>query len=370
MSADPKTSTNATPPPISPARRASYAGITLLLLITVVALLAEGVYRLVAAPPEVFDLSGLHEFRPDREWLYRGRAGAAGEIFGTYYEINANGFRGPVHAETNPEDRKRLVVMGDSIAFGFGVDVEETFPRVIETLLASRLPKAKIEVVNLGVGGYNAWNEARLLEDVGLAYGPDVVLVQFSINDLNDPTVHFSTQTRLSMGAIPDKAFPDPSRSQGLSPGRQTFTRVCNLSRLCAALRLRASEDEKPLREGADAVRAFSAPIEQTDRVEWQWLEERYLEMATASKEAGAQFGILAFPYRSQLGGRGEHSVNRHLRELAERQGWLFIDPLPAYRNARARGNKLFIDLWHPSVAGHAIAARETARVLIEQAAF
>lgn len=368
MSTDLNASTTLSP--ISPARRFGYIGITLLLLIVVVALLAEGVYRLVAPPPEVFDLSGLHEFRPDREWLYRGRAGAAGEIFGTYYEINADGFRGPVHDRTNPENRKRLVVMGDSIAFGFGVDVEETFPRVIETLLASRLPEANVEVVNLGVGGYNAWNEARLLDDVGLDYDPDLVLVQFSINDLNDPTVHFSTQTRLAMDAIPDKAFPDPSRSQGLSAGRQFFTRACNLSRLCAVLRLRASEDEKPLQEGADAVRAFRAPVEQTDRVEWQWLEERYLEMAAASKTAGAKFGILAFPYRSQLGGRGEHPVNRHLRELAERNGWLFIDPLPAYRVARARGNKLFIDLWHPSVAGHTIAARETARVLIEQAAF
>ena len=36
------------------------------------------------------------------------------------------------------------------------------------------------------------------------------MLVQFCINDLNDPTFHFDASTVRALGELPEKAFPDP----------------------------------------------------------------------------------------------------------------------------------------------------------------
>lgn len=346
-------------------RRLVFVGFTLAVLVLAAGIFAEIAYRIFAPTPEVYDLSGLHEFRPDREWLYRGRPGAAGEVLGTRYEINADGFRGPVHSREPKPGVFRIVVLGDSIAFGFGVREEQTFVRVLERLFAQRAPEAQVEVVNLGTGGYSAWNEARLLEDVGVAYRPDVVLVQFSINDLNDPTVHFGTQTRLALGAIPDAAYPNPSRRGGFGSLKRQLSRGCHLLKLCTALRQRLADRREPEPRSEEFVRAFRDPVERTDRVEWRWLEDRYLEMASAAEAAGARFALLAFPYPQQMAGSQAHPVSQHLKELAVRHGWLFADPLPRYREVGSRGARLFMDIWHPTVLGHEIAAQETLRALV-----
>lgn len=355
--------TSSAPTPLG--RRLAFVGFTLLVLVCLAGLVAEIGYRLFAPAPQVFDLSGLHEFRPDREWLYRGRPGAAGEVLGTRYEINADGFRGPVHARAREPGTTRILVLGDSIAFGFGVREEQTFPRVLEDLFARSAPGAGVEVVNLGTGGYSAWNEARLLEDVGIEYQPDLVLVQFSINDLNDPTIHFGTQTKLALGAIPPEAFPDPARSERIGVLDEWLSRACHLSELCTALRQRLAEEQEPEPRTQEFVRAFRDPVERTDRVEWRWLEARYDEMAGVAKAAGARFAVLAFPYPKQLAGQRPHPVTQHLEALAAARGWYFIDPLGTYRRARRDGARLFMDIWHPTVLGHRIAAEETFRTLV-----
>ena len=103
------------------------------------------------------------------------------------------------------------------VAFGYGVEMQQTFPKRMEAQLEARRSTARtagathIEVLNLGVSGYNPYTEAALLADVGPSYQPDLVLVQFCINDLNDPTLHFNVQARLHMGTIPDAAYPEPS---------------------------------------------------------------------------------------------------------------------------------------------------------------
>lgn len=322
--------------------------------------------RVLAPQRPVFELRGLHEFRPDRPWLYGLRPGAEGRLEATgapLYRINADGFRGPRVARPRPPGGTRVVVMGDSVAFGYGVDEAATFPRVIEAELARRAPEARAEVVNLGVGGYNAWNEAELLKDVGLGFEPDLVLVQFCINDLNDPTVHFDAQTRLALSAIPDAAFPDPTRRPSPARAPSVWLRVCRASKLCAAaqdlwLAYTAPQFDDERR------RAAVEPIEQADRPEWRWLEARYVEMADAAAAAGARFAVLAFPYHKQLRGSGPHPVQERLAELGRRHGWTVIDPLPAFRRASARGTRLFLDWWHPTPAGHRLAAEETLRVL------
>lgn len=333
---------------------------------TLVGLLAgEVAIRTLASGRQATELRGLHRFRPELPWLYELRPGAEGRLDETgtaLYRINADGLRDALHARSKPPGRFRIVVVGDSISFGYGVEEAEAYPQLLEREL-SRLAGTPIEVVNLGVGGYNAYNEVELLRGVGTGYEPDLVLVQFCINDLNDPTVHFDAQTRLALSTIPDRAFPDPSRRRGSRHVRSRTLHWCRVSKLCAAaqdlwLALRAPEfDERALRDATEL-------IEDTDRPEWRWLEERYREMEEVAEDAGASLWILAFPYRSQLTGSGAHPVQRRLEDLGRRNDWPVIDPLPAFRAARTPGFPLFMDWWHPTAAGHRVAANVTARRL------
>ena len=57
-----------------------------------------------------------------------------------------------------------VVVLGDSVTFGIGVDGEETYPNVLETLLMTSAAENPIQVLNLGVGGYSSQDEALVLK--------------------------------------------------------------------------------------------------------------------------------------------------------------------------------------------------------------
>lgn len=103
-----------------------------------------------------------------------------GFAWGVDVQVNADGFRDRSYARPKPAGTARVVVLGDSIVFGTGLAAEETFAKQLEAHLAPRA----IEVLNLGVPGYDVAQEVALLEHVALAYEPDVVLVGYSVNDV------------------------------------------------------------------------------------------------------------------------------------------------------------------------------------------
>lgn len=77
-----------------------------------------------------------------------------------------------------PEDRDvelRVAVLGNSVAYGIGVPVEEAWPRVLEGLLDERDVSAR--VMNFAVPGYVVEQMARVWEDHAASYRPDVLIL-------------------------------------------------------------------------------------------------------------------------------------------------------------------------------------------------
>lgn len=92
--------------------------------------------------------------------------------------INVKGTRGKNFNEAKSENVFRIISLGDSKTFGWGLRESETYSRLLENLLQNwiNLP-LKIEVVNAGV---NAWSYAQMyvyLRDTGIRYSPDLVIL-------------------------------------------------------------------------------------------------------------------------------------------------------------------------------------------------
>src|SRR4029079_12487891 len=86
---------------------------------------------------------------------------------------NSLGYRDVEHAVAKAPGTYRIVVLGNSVAAGLGVDrFDDTFPALLERLLAARGRKA--EVINLAVSGYNPQQQVETLKDRGLRYRPDL----------------------------------------------------------------------------------------------------------------------------------------------------------------------------------------------------
>ena len=130
--------------------------------------------RLETAPalaPHVY--SPVYGWRLRPGWHGRTRDGRT-------VSLNRAGFRGAGAGEGAP-GRRRVLLLGDSLTFGTGVEDSETFAAQL-----ARLAPA-IEPLNLGVSGYGTDQELLLLEREGLPMAPAVVVVDVCVgNDILD----------------------------------------------------------------------------------------------------------------------------------------------------------------------------------------
>lgn len=119
----------------------------------------------------------IYELRPGLRVLY-----AEGRV-----TTNGHGFRSPERDVAKPGGTFRVLGLGDSYMFGQGVSDDEAYLAVLERALARRDPARRWEGVNTAVPGYNTAMQVATLEEKGLAWSPDVIVVEVVGNDFDLP---------------------------------------------------------------------------------------------------------------------------------------------------------------------------------------
>jgi len=110
------------------------------------------------------------------------------------------GYNTPDVDRRKPPGTFRVVALGDSSTFGWGVDPDETYPRRLEALLRARHPEMRVEVINLGVCGYSSFQGRILLERDALAFEPDVVTISYGSNDYSEVPEPFDVARERNQG--------------------------------------------------------------------------------------------------------------------------------------------------------------------------
>jgi hypothetical protein len=109
------------------------------------------------------------------------------EFPGLQVVINDLGFRDRLDESAPPAPGDAsIVVLGDSFVFGTGVEVDETFHRILEDR-AREMTTRTLRVYGAGVAGYGQIDELHQLEHLAPLLKPDVVVVGlYEGNDLED----------------------------------------------------------------------------------------------------------------------------------------------------------------------------------------
>jgi lysophospholipase L1-like esterase len=116
----------------------------------------------------------------DPRIAHENKANAHARQYGVDISINSNGWRDREY-QTNTEDY-RIMVLGDSITLGWGVESDKTFPKVLEKLINEN-KNATVEVINAGVGNYNTEMEVYSFLKKGGQYNPDTIIMAYYTND-------------------------------------------------------------------------------------------------------------------------------------------------------------------------------------------
>ncbi len=103
------------------------------------------------------------------------------------YTLDANdlGFSGPLYPEARRPESLRVMVTGDAFSSAEGVDTYEAWPRLMETLLGESTGH-ECEVLNFSISGFSPNQFAAVVEEFAPTYNPDVVVVEFFVNEFQE----------------------------------------------------------------------------------------------------------------------------------------------------------------------------------------
>ncbi len=107
----------------------------------------------------------------------------------TTIEISSQGLRDCEYSYAKLKNTKRIAILGDSIAFGWGVENVQCFPRLLENTLNLSFGKVKFQVLNFAVPGYNLEQELITLREKVLKFNVDYVLIYCINRDFEEPVM-------------------------------------------------------------------------------------------------------------------------------------------------------------------------------------
>lgn len=119
----------------------------------------------------------------DNQLGWRNIPNLKSSTYGKPLTINSRGLRDREYDYEPTPGGSRILVLGDSYAWGYGVGDDEVFSEVLERNLDGG--KNRWEVINTGVSGWGTDQEFIFFRDEGVKYRPDVVVLAMFVQ--NDP---------------------------------------------------------------------------------------------------------------------------------------------------------------------------------------
>ena len=295
----------------------------------------------------------------ERRIVYELRAHLDVTFQGARLSTDGQGFR-----RTGPEGpgaaAVRIVGLGDSFMFGWGVSDEETYLARLEARLRERFPSRSWQVVNTAVPGYNTAMEVETLARKALGLEPRIVVLEIVGNDLDLPNFLRAAPPVWSLRRSFLFEFV-ARRLQGARPGGPP-----------------SADDEATLVAApeveAEGARHFEddparAPAAYADLVGRAAFDRSLRELARLRDERGFAVIVLSeAPGFDWL----QHFSRRRSREL----GFLYLDVGRVIRRrVSEQGVADYQDSTlalgpqdpHPSALGHDLASEEIFRFLAEQ---
>ncbi len=115
---------------------------------------------------------------------YKGRVIGKGIDFSV--DINSKGLRDREFPYEKKDGVYRILFVGDSFIFGYGLEQEQSIPKLLEQKLRVYYEKKNIEVINAGITGWGSSQELDFIKLEAAKYKPNAIIFGFFLNDVED----------------------------------------------------------------------------------------------------------------------------------------------------------------------------------------
>ena len=293
--------------------------------------------------------------------------------------INAIGTRGNAPETPKPAGRQRLVGLGDSFAFGIGVDDDQTFYSQLGRLLSTGGEASReVDVVNASVPGYWTGQEVDWLEQRGLALEPDLVILQFYFNDLprvgdwdDSDTESYEAFLRDDRAGVRGRRPKREGMPAAPAPatGDPWYKAVLRQSQLLFVLRYRCGGWVRQV--SPDRIERWANAVlegESSPRLDLAWgaIETQLARAKSLLDPVGVRLLVVVIPMPQQfMGNFPRASYQERVLAMGQRVGVEVLDVEPEIRAHADGWRDLFIPYeWHLNERGHELVAEELRRVI------
>lgn len=323
--------------------------------------IAEVGLRLVAPQPTGPSALTLH---PDVGVIPKPRHSGTVRLPGIYtysFHHTDEGFR--ITPGSSPsDDVPEVLLLGDSFAYGMGVEDDETTASQLAGVLAGR--GMDVRVTNAARIGAGPGYALRLLQTRGANWRPDVIVYLFYVNDYSNLqlSTYFDVADDRTLTPIPPRDRPRQLKARlSALPGAYTLQSHSHIAGLLRRVTVGALGDTGPGPSVFDldtlhTPTPYAAPYR-------AWLADIYLEALRDEAEArGARFLAFYLPSAAEVAAlrrSGEPSEDEAaFLNILHRLG---VDGL-AFTQPLAESDRPIATLYYPEIhwrpAGHVLAAR------------
>lgn len=239
----------------------------------------------------------LKEVAPNPAIGHQHKANSQARLMGADVAINALGMRDPDRQATVSADTK-ILMLGDSITFGWGVPQSETVAARLEQTLSTQMVRP-IQVLNSGVGNYNTAMEVAWFEQYGLDLDPDVVVLNVFVND----------------------AEPTPRHAAVKWWDGILYSRVILFGALDTVVRTVL---------GGPDWKTYYRDLYTTEADGWAIMQQSMARLADLCEERGIRLVIVDYPELRELSPYPFVDVSEKVAAVAELTGTPYVSLLPA----------------------------------------
>ena len=276
---------------------------------------------------------------------------------------NADGLR------DGPLNEAKIVAIGDSFTFGFGVEAEEAWPERIADL-------SGLEVANLGWAGWNSFAYPIAIRRHAVPLRADVWLWTFFVNDLQESA---GAEAFVRSG---NQDFKNWAMESGMGGGSLNFPLNTRTGQLVAALLnpdlfLLPDSGSGILDNGTIRIRYSQYAWKMTDPSDpivqrgWELTEAAMNEARFLASSEGVELIVVFIPTREHVywpylepvmeGVTSDQldQVEARLNEMCSKSDIAYINLLPGFRERALAGEVLYFpNDGHWNAKGHALAAQ------------
>ena len=264
-----------------------------------------------------------------------------------YEGVNSLGILDKEFALDKPEGQSRIIILGDSVSVlvDWGYEPDKLFAATLKKAYEGRA-----EVINAAIPGFTAYQERLLFERVLLPYHPDLVILQYTLND-NGKFLHRLDKT---IGFL----YTEEARRVYLPEEGDPLAWLPNWSYLAVRLRFLVMEWRRGAYEYPWQKYPGFALAWRDDG--WGTFEDQLVAIKNLTASKGGQLMVLMIPFRPQL---EENFLVRDrayvlkpqkiMASLCDKYGIPLLDVFDDME--KGGGTKLYYDLAHLNSKGHQV---------------